>query len=260
MIPFVQRKKNQEMEWAARPSSLNNLPFLGHAKLGGIHIVYFDNGGHNRVPIPGNQGPTRFDFEISTLTLEENFRFVSYQLNGNRMYVPGQLQQSDLTTSPIVFALLVNILRAGIQHPFEPDSWHECKNKGLPVVAGKFGCPRLAFGFNDELIVLRHEGDINVIRYYDPVTEKYILPFSVTYKNPYLVALTLPNQHLVYYIVEDIESTLQTWHNTIEMYRGKEDNNLFASAESPILFDDKLQMFLCETVIIKPSEKPPPTP
>ena len=76
MTPFVQRKKNQTLAWAARPSSLNDLPYLGHAKLGDIHTVYFDPGGHNRVPSSGTQGPTRFDFEISTLTLVENFRFI----------------------------------------------------------------------------------------------------------------------------------------------------------------------------------------
>ena len=255
---FVQRKTNQELKAGTRPTELQNLNFLGHALYGDTYWVFFDGSGSARIPGPSSTQPSPpflYNFELSTLTLVAGFSFIAYRrdIQGNYVLTPS----TEMTTKPTIFPLLVNLLPSTVPHPFVPDCWHTCENEDDKILhAGKFGCPRLLFGLNGEILLLRYNNRMSVLDT-DPLVPfdsngKPRTPLPDEYESPYLIPMVMANQSLVYYIVPEphILNILSAWEDNIQNYRNKPQRNLFFKAELPIVFNDDMQIFCCQDVQI----------
>ncbi len=258
MIPYVQRKRAHLDFSQGRPSALEGLNFLGHARIDDIDYVYMNDSEEGFVY--SEEG--LYDFELSTLYLDTGISVVSYRKTEDRVDI---LSSTAPLESPICFPLLCNLAKVestkqSAKLSITPSSIHACQplDPESFYSKGKFGCPLIVLSSSGNFIVFQRnmpfDGIVDIKE-----TNRVANETVKSYTNPYYIQMLLPNQCLCYFAIEtvgELQDTLQEWHRVIASNVPGED--IFGKALAPFIFYDKHQMFICryiesiENMIITP--------
>jgi len=240
-MAIIQRKRHQLT--FPNKTSKGFPDFLGIAKIGPMEYCYFNEGRSF------HKGPHQF--ELSTLTLPKGVQVVK---EGS--------QFGERLTEAFMMPILIDLLPADDLPNFAEGFWHYCEDPNSVGHAGKVFCSTGVLNAKNEQVVLfyddsasglipRKKMDSNdteeVGQPYDPNNRYYLLP------------LLLPNQTICFYLVpeqEDIQNNiiaqwqadLKNWLSIIKMWQTEGDASrpvpqFFVAGDSPLIFDDTLQMF-----------------